>query len=111
MEIGEAKQKMEATLKDKEMAAFEEFSSDEDNVPIFTAELGALKDKMIANAAADEMMDDDEDAMPNTDQYPEELSDSESEKDDYTIRKTDSLIVAATADDDFSNLEVYIYDH
>jgi len=43
--------------------------------------------------------------------YPDELSDSEEEKDDYTIRKTDSLIVAATAEDDFSNLEVYVYDH
>ena len=49
--------------------------------------------------------------MPNADQYPDEFSDSSEEKDDYTIRKTDSLIVAATAEDDFSNLEVYVYDH
>jgi periodic tryptophan protein 1 len=45
------------------------------------------------------------------DNYPEELEDSEEEKEDYTIRKTDSLIVAATAEDEHSNLEVYIYDH
>jgi hypothetical protein len=47
----------------------------------------------------------------DNDEYPSEFSDSEDEKDDFTIRKTDSLIVAATAEDDFSNLEVYIYDH
>jgi periodic tryptophan protein 1 len=45
------------------------------------------------------------------DNYPEELEDSEEEKEDYTIRKTDSLIVAATAEDEHSNLEVYVYDH
>lgn len=45
------------------------------------------------------------------DDYPEELEDSEEEKEDYTIRKTDSLIVAATAEDEHSNLEVYVYDH
>lgn len=43
--------------------------------------------------------------------YPSEFSDSEEEKDDFTIRKTDSLVVAATADEDFNNLEVYLYDH
>ena len=45
------------------------------------------------------------------DDYPDELSDSEEEKEDYTIRKSDALIVAATAEDEHSNLEVYIYDH
>jgi len=39
------------------------------------------------------------------------MEDSEEEKEDYTIRKTDSLIVTATAENDHSNLEVYIYDH
>ena len=64
----------------------------------------------------DEMMEDDDDddeggAGNNRDQYPKEFSDSEEEKEDYTIRKTDSLIVAATAESDHSNLEVYIYEH
>ncbi|TNV72997.1 hypothetical protein FGO68_gene1974 [Halteria grandinella] len=45
------------------------------------------------------------------DDYPEELEDSEEEKEDYTIRKSDALIVAATAEDEHSNLEVYVYDH
>ena len=43
--------------------------------------------------------------------YPDEFSDSEGEKEDYTIRRTDSLIVTATAENDHSNLEVYIYEH
>eukprot|EP00347_Sterkiella_histriomuscorum_P014628 403360154 len=47
----------------------------------------------------------------NRDNYPDELEDSEEEKEDYTIRKSDALIVAATAENDHSNLEVYIYDH
>ncbi len=45
------------------------------------------------------------------DNYPQVLEDSEEEKEDYTIRKSDSLIVAATAESDHSSLEVYIYDH
>ena len=45
------------------------------------------------------------------DGFASEFSDSSEEKDDYNIRKSDSLIVTATADDDHSNLEVYVYDH
>ena len=44
-------------------------------------------------------------------EHPEAFEESEEEKDDYTIRKTDSIIVAATAENDHSNLEVYIYEH
>ena len=61
-----------------------------------------------------EMDNDDEDGEDggnNRDEYPDEFSDSEEEKEDYTIRKTDSIIVAATAESDHSNLEVYIYEH
>lgn len=43
--------------------------------------------------------------------YPDEFSESSEEKEDFTIRKTDSIIVAATAENDHSNLEVYIYEH
>lgn len=59
---------------------------------------------------SDDGMDDDEQDGKAV-EYPEEFSDSEEEKEDYTIRKTDSLIVAATAESDHSNLEVYIYEH
>ena len=41
----------------------------------------------------------------------DQFSDSEDEKEDFTIRKTDSIIVTATAENDHSNLEVYVYDH
>lgn len=89
--------------------------SDEDtNVPIFTAELGMLKQKekgMVVEDMEDLDEDMDGEMVEGNEVYPDELSDSEEEKDDYTIRKTDSLIVAATAEDDFSNLEVYVYDH
>lgn len=45
------------------------------------------------------------------DDLPSQYSDSEEEKEDYTIRNTDNLIVAATAEGDHSSLEVYLYDH
>lgn len=113
MDIGEAKQTIESNLKAIDNAMAAEDSSDDDgtNVPVFTTEMGNMinKEKGIVNDMDDEY--GDEENMKMDDNYPEELSDSEEEKDDYTIRKTDSLIVAATAEDDFSNLEVYIYDH
>ena len=59
-------------------------------------------------------MDEDIDnvgAVVDADKYENEFSDSEEEREDYTIRKSDSLIVAATAESDHSNLEVYVYDH
>lgn len=59
----------------------------------------------------DEGMDGERPKKSTRDDYPSELEDSEEEKEDYTIRKSDALIVAATAEDDHSNLEVYIYDH
>ena len=68
---------------------------------------------MPADADDDAMMDDDEDGDGDGGRYayPDEFSDSEEEKEDFTIRKTDSIIVAATAESDHSNLEVYIYEH
>ena len=95
------------------------------DVPVFTSELEAMnKDK-------DEDMDDGEEmeegssesvssfedgGMPKSrkkinEEYPDVLEDSEEEKEDYTIRKNDSLLVAATVENEHSNLEVYIYDH
>ena len=96
---------------------------DADDAPIFTPELARLKAResgkpMPADGGADkgdaEMSDDPDEGATETnnrDKYPEEFSDSEEEKEDYTIRKTDSIIVAATAESDHSNLEVYIYEH
>lgn len=123
-DIGKAAAAM--TEKLEAMAIDEDEEDDEnevDDAPIFTPELARLKAKekgqKIPDGAADEgdqMVDSDDDGMDEDDgkqkdEYPDEFSDSEEEKEDYTIRKTDSLIVAATAESDHSNLEVYIYEH
>jgi len=110
---------------------------EEDEGLVFTTELGRLKPSLDGEEAEDDNMNEDEgiedgssedvsDFEDNArgsgpgdkkrkkgtrDNYPEELEDSEEEKEDYTIRRSDSLIVAATAEDEHSNLEVYIYDH
>lgn len=91
--------------------------SEDDNLPVFTPELARLK-KLEAGehvsddeASDDAEMDGENDGAKAADKYPEAFSDSEEEKDDFTIRKTDSIIVAATAENDHSNLEVYIYEH
>lgn len=106
------------------------------NMPIFTPELGALKkkamkkqkskpddgkkkkkkkeeDEVAENSEDKEMDDDDDDDYEdyNDKNLDQEFSDSEDEKEDFTIRKTDSVIVSATAENDHSNLEVYVYDH
>lgn len=91
---------------------------DADDAPIFTPELARMK----AKEAGEELppdLDDDADMDDDADEgganhrnaLPDEFSDSEEEKEDYTIRKTDSIIVAATAESDHSNLEVYVYEH
>lgn len=49
--------------------------------------------------------------MNHKDEYPSEFEDSEEEKEDFTIRNTDALLVAASTEKDFSNLEVYVYEY
>lgn len=103
----------------------------EDGDLVFTSELSLLKpkeertDAEMANAEeGDEELEEASSESVSSfgdgetgkkrggrDQYPEALEDSEEEKEDYTIRKSDALIVAATAEDEHSNLEVYVYDH
>ena len=87
--------------------------SGERDMPNFTAEIAALKDKAMG-ADEDMNLEDDVDDAGNNgmdDDHPSHYSDSSDEKEDYTIRKSDSLIVAATAENDHSSLEVYLYDH
>jgi len=51
------------------------------------------------------------DSNAEGDEYPAEFDDiDEEEQDDFTIHKTDALIACATAQDDISNIEIYIYD-
>ena len=90
-----------------------------DDVPIFTPELAKLRARERGEDVSDEDMQDDEEEEEEEEvkgtkkkgQYPDAFSDSEEEKEDYTIRKSDSIIVTATAENDHSNLEVYIYEH
>jgi periodic tryptophan protein 1 len=116
--------------KNLEGLALDKYDQEESDL-VFTSELEMLKpknerDSEMANAAEDdedieegssESVDSFGDGETggqrnrNRDKFPEALEDSEEEKEDYTIRKTDSLIVAATAEDEHSNLEVYVYDH
>lgn len=74
------------------------------NMPIFSSELDKMKEAVIADDDGDEDFISDEG-------MPEAYSDSDEEKEDYTIRKSDNLIITATAEDDHSNLEVYLFDH
>jgi len=98
----------------------DEDSEDVNDAPIFTPELARLKAKeagleLPEEDEGDEDMDDEDGEAGADDKgrnaYPDEFSDSEEEKEDYTIRRTDSILVAATAESDHSNLEVYIYEH
>eukprot|EP00357_Protocruzia_adherens_P006416 CAMPEP_0114989870 /NCGR_PEP_ID=MMETSP0216-20121206/10446_1 /TAXON_ID=223996 /ORGANISM="Protocruzia adherens, Strain Boccale" /LENGTH=490 /DNA_ID=CAMNT_0002352913 /DNA_START=28 /DNA_END=1500 /DNA_ORIENTATION=- len=69
---------------------------------------------------ANEEDDEDEQALPvfgsgmegnPDDPYPLGFDDLDrADKDDYSIRKTDSLIVTATTEEEFSSLDVYLYE-
>lgn len=114
-DMGKASKKLE-----KDMAFLDIDDDDDGDVITFTPELAKLKaeakGKKFENDDEDmddEKLSDGEEAMDKEtfDQYPEQFSDSEEEKEDFTIRKSDALIVCATADNDHSNLEVYVYEH
>ena len=108
-----------------EQEGVDDDGDDVEDMPIFTPELAMLKAKEKGEVYVDDQPedggDDDMDVDGDSDdsdggkkqkeQKMDEFSDSEEEKEDYTIRKTDSLIVTATAENDHSNLEVYIYEH
>ena len=63
---------------------------------------------------------DNEDAMPqfandpapmeDGDEHPQFIDADEEEKEDHQIRSSDSIIVTATAQDEESNLDVYVFD-
>jgi len=49
-------------------------------------------------------------ANPEDDKYPLEFEDSEDEKEDYTIRDSDALIVSASIQGDFGSLEIQVFE-
>ena len=107
-DIGKAAKELEQNLEKMSI----EDNSEDDDVPIFTAELAKMKAEARGEKyVEDEAMDESDDGEEKKDNYPDAFSDSEEEKEDFTIKKSDSIIVAATADNDHSNLEVYIYEH
>ena len=89
---------------------------DEDiQAPIFSDDLKNYylkNDKDENNNDNNEEMEVDEKGEKNEiKNLPDHFDDiSEDEQEDFTIHPTDSLIVCGTAQDDFSNLEIYIYD-
>ena len=114
--IGQVTKQVEEDMANMDLDSDSE--EQEADVPIFTAELARLKAKETGgdvdedmDAEAAQAVDSEEGEQMAADEYPEAFSDSEEEKDDYTIRKTDSIIVAATAENDHSNLEIYVYEH
>jgi len=112
---------MDLDDKSEDFEDVEDIDDDElgGNLPVFSNELYKLKEKAMRvkkevlreNGGSDDDMEDDEDKDFVDDNLPDEFSDSEEDVEDFTIRNSDSIIVSATAVDDHSNLEVYIYDH
>lgn len=91
-----------------------------EDVPVFCDEFKNYykKEEDTSNSKikpnADKNFDDGEEdhhVADNNDDYPMEFDEvSEDEKDDFTIHATDALIACTTAQDDFSSIEVYIFD-
>ena len=120
--ISKIKQKLEKegkltgdeTIKESAQIISEKMNLEEEEVqaPIFSEDLKNYytKDEKPKNND-DEEMEIDEKGENNINNLPDHFDDiSDEEQDDFTIHPTDSLIVAGTAQDDFSNLEIYIYD-
>lgn len=105
------------TIKQSAKLIEEKMNVDEEDLqaPIFSEDLKnyyTKEENEINNNDNNEEMEVDEKGEKNEiKNLPDHFDDiSDEEQDDYTIHPTDSLIVCGTAQDDFSNLEVYIYD-
>jgi periodic tryptophan protein 1 len=89
---------------------------DEDiQAPIFSKDLKNYYTKEESNINKINNKEDEEemeiDEKGENKNLPDHFDDiSDDEQEDFTIHPTDSLIVCGTAQDDFSNLEIYIYD-
>ena len=100
------------TIKQSAKLIEEKMNVDEEDLqtPIFSQDLKNYymkEDDEENNNDNNIEMEDDEKNKKLPDHF-DDISDEEQE--DFTIHPTDSLIVCGTAQDDFSNLEIYIYD-
>ena len=105
----EGKLKGNETIKQETQIIEDNMNMEEDNnnndnddiqLPVFCEDV-----KKYYTEKEDEEMNNEDSKFPD---HFDEIS--EDEVDDFTIHKTDSIIVCGTAQEDFSNLEVYIYD-
>ena len=121
LEYEEVKDKSEEETKKKNIKKDKKIIEKEMNIkeedidaPIFSEDYknyykNEEKEDKDINNEDEEMEIEDKDN--NIQKLPDHFDDiSDDEQDDFTIHPTDSLIVCGTAQDDFSNLEVYIYD-
>ena len=80
----------------------EDYDDDDDfeDIPTFSSEFKNLGNKLNNNS----------DNNNTSTKLPNDIDDiSDDDEEDYTVHPTDNLIVCSTAQDDISNLEVYIY--
>ena len=105
------------SIKESAKLIEEKMNIDDEDIqaPIFSEDLKnyyTKEEKDKNDIDNNEEMEDDEkgekNEIKNLPEYFDDISDEEQE--DFTIHPTDSLIVCGTAEDDFSKLEVYIYD-
>ena len=114
----EGKLKGDETIKESAQLIEQKMNLEDEEdaqAPIFSEDLKNYytKEEMPKNNNEDdeEEMEVDEKGENNINNLPDHFDDiSDEEQDDFTIHPTDSLIVCGTAQDDFSNLEIYIYD-
>ena len=106
----------EETIKQSTKLIEEKMNLEDEDIqaPIFSEDLKNYYTKeesntnKINNEDEEEMEVDDKGGNNKLPDHFDDISDDEQE--DFTIHPTDSLIVCGTAQDDFSNLEIYVYD-
>ena len=106
----EGKLNGEETIKETSKIIEENMNIDDDQTaPVFSEDFKNFYTNKNNSEKKEEM--EIEDNNNNINNLPDHFDDiSDEEQDDFTIHPTDSLIVCGTAQDDFSNLEIYIYD-
>ena len=105
------------TIKESAKIIEEKMNLEDEDIqaPIFSEDLKNYYTKEESNINKINNKEDEEemeiDEKGENKNLPDHFDDiSDDEQEDFTIHPTDSLIVCGTAQDDFSNLEIYIYD-